>query len=88
VTDSVLDRVRRIAADVLGLPVEQITADSSPDTVERWDSLQHLNLLLALEQSFGLNFAPDEIERMLSIGQIVSLIQQKLARSPVDTGQA
>ena len=87
-TNSVLDRVRRIAADVLGLPVEQVTADSSPDAIEKWDSLQHLNLLLALEQDFGLNFTPDEIERMLSIGHITAVIQQRSGQPPRDGVQA
>lgn len=77
-TEPVLDQVRRIAADIFDMPLEQVTAESSPDTVETWDSLQHLNLVVALEQNFRLAFAPEEIEEMLSIKLVVTLIHKKL----------
>jgi acyl carrier protein len=78
--DSVLEQVRRIAADTFNVPLEQVTAESSPDTIENWDSLQHLNLVLALEQEFGLQLAPEEIEQMHSIELIAILIREKLSR--------
>ncbi len=62
-----LDRVRRIFADVFQLPLEQIAPHSSPETIAAWDSLQHLNLVLALEQEYHVQFTPEEIERMLSV---------------------
>jgi len=78
-TESVLDQVRRIAADIFNVPLGRVTAESSPDTIENWDSLQHLNLVLGLEQSFGLEFAPEEIEQMLSVELILMLVQEKLS---------
>ncbi len=72
-----LDRVRGIVADVFGLPMEQVRADSSPDNIETWDSLQHLNLVLALEQEFGIQFAPEEIEQLLSVELIAALMEEK-----------
>lgn len=73
-----LDRVRRIVSDVLQLPLEQVQADTSPDNVETWDSIQHLNLVLALEQEFGTQFDPEEIEELLSVELIVALIGEKV----------
>ncbi|MFN0088637.1 MAG: acyl carrier protein [Blastocatellia bacterium] len=70
-------RVQQIIADLFNLPLEKITPGSSPDTIESWDSLQHLNLVLALEQEFGLQFAPEEIEQMLSVELIVDLLAEK-----------
>ena len=52
----VLQRVQRIAADVFSVPIAQISAESSADTIETWDSLQHLNFVLAVEQEFGVQF--------------------------------
>jgi acyl carrier protein len=78
-TDSLLDQVRRIASDIFNVPLEQVNAESSPDTVDNWDSLQHLNLVLALEQSFGLELAPEEIEEMLNVESIVTLVKKKLS---------
>ena len=79
-TLSILDEVRQIIADILDLPVDQINAESSPSNLENWDSLQHLNLILALEQNSGLQFSPEEIEQMHSVHMITMFIEQK--RSP------
>ncbi len=75
---SIFEQVRGVAADLLGVPPERIMAESSPETLERWDSVQHLNLVLALEEKFGLHFNPEEMERMHNIAGIVSLVEDKL----------
>ena len=77
------ERVRRIVSDVLQLPLEEVRADTSPDTVESWDSIQHLNLVLALEQEFGAQFDPDEIEELLSVELMVALIEEKVGAMKV-----
>ena len=59
-----LDKVQPIVADVMQIPLGYVTPASSPDTIETWDSLRHLNLVLALEESFGVQFSPEEIEQM------------------------
>jgi acyl carrier protein len=76
--NELLDEVRQLAADVFSVPLEQITLESSSDSIGNWDSLQHLNLVLGLEQAFDLEFAPEEIERMVTIETIVALVDQKL----------
>ena len=63
-TAPVLDQVRQIVADVLNVPLNSVSETSSSENLENWDSLQHLNLVLALEQSSGLEFSPEEIEQM------------------------
>ena len=73
-----LEQVRRIAADVFKVPVETVQAESSPDTIESWDSLHHLELVLALEQEFGTQFTPEEIEQLLSVELIVGLLEEKV----------
>ena len=72
-----LDRVRSLVADLFGLPLEEIRPDSSPDNIPAWDSLQHLNLVLALEQEFGIQFAPEEIEQLLSVELMAALLEEK-----------
>ncbi len=74
---NLFERVQRIIADLFSLPPAEVTPASSPDTIETWDSLQHLNLVLALEQEFGLQFSPEEIEQMLSVELIVDLLEEK-----------
>jgi acyl carrier protein len=73
-----LDRTRAMVADIFGVPVEQVLPQSSPDTIETWDSINHLNLVLALEQEFGIQFTPEEIEQLLSVELIVALVAEKV----------
>jgi acyl carrier protein len=71
-------RLQVILASILGASAAQITPESSPATIESWDSLNHLNLALALEQEFKINFTPEEIERLTSAANIGVLVERKL----------
>ena len=79
---NVSDQVRTIAADLFGVPADKITPTSTPETIETWDSIQHLNLVLALEEKFGVQLSPEEIEQMKSIADIVKLVEGKLQAAP------
>jgi acyl carrier protein len=74
---SSFDEVRQIAADVLGVAVQQVTSDLGPHKLDSWDSVQHLNLILAVEQRFGFQFAPEEMEATKTIGSIVAAVDRK-----------
>jgi acyl carrier protein len=78
-----LEQVRRIVADVFQVSLETVQPASSPDTIESWDSLHHLEMVLALEQEFGMQFTPEEIEQLLSVELIVSLLAEKLPTDKV-----
>jgi len=78
VTSSILDQVRGVASDLFSVPMDRITANSSPDTIDTWDSIQHLNFVLALEEKFGLQLSPEEMEQMRSVGEAAKLIQGKV----------
>jgi acyl carrier protein len=77
-TKPVFDRVRSIASDVFGVPLEAISAGSSPENVEHWDSTQHLTFVLALEEAFQFQLSPEETERIRTMGDAVKLIEEKL----------
>jgi acyl carrier protein len=64
---STRERVVRIVSEVLGRPAASIDDDSSPDNIESWDSLKQMNLVLALEQEFGVRFTDEQIVEMLSV---------------------
>lgn len=76
--NSTFERVQAIASDIFGVPAGKITADSSPESIEKWDSMQHLNLVLAIEEKFGVQLAPEEIEEMRSIGVAAAVVEKKL----------
>ena len=64
-------------AAVLGVSAEAIDEHTSPETVESWDSLLHMNLVLALEESLQVAFDPEEIASMLSYGGILQILERK-----------
>jgi acyl carrier protein len=78
-TLTIFEQVRAMTADLFGVPAAQITTESSPETVAAWDSVQHLNLVLQLEQQFNVSFEPEEMDRMKTIGAVVELVASKLA---------
>ena len=75
---STLERVRGIASDVLQLPSERITLQSCRHEFVNWDSIQHLNLILALEQEFNVEFEPEEMDHMNSLEEILFLVESKV----------
>ena len=72
------ERVMHLVSDICEVPADQIRLNSSPDSIETWDSLRHLNLVLALEEEFGVQFTPEEIEQLLSVELIVILVDEKM----------
>jgi len=74
---AIFEKVRGIAADVLHVRSGALSADSSPETVDTWDSVHHLNLVLALEESFGFQFSPEEMDQMKTVGQLAGMVESK-----------
>jgi len=74
----ILNQVRVIAADVFAVDAKTLRADSSPEQVEAWDSVQHLNLVLALEERYRIQFEPEEMEGMNNLGRIAALLGSKI----------
>jgi acyl carrier protein len=80
-TDGIAAQICEIAADIFGVPRDSVDLETTPETLEVWDSLQQLNLLLELEASFNVKFTARETSRMTSIRDIADMIQSKLQRN-------
>ena len=63
---------------VLEVPLNEIDENSSSDTISTWDSLKHMNLIIALEQEFGVSFDEDTIPEIQSFSSISSALQELL----------
>jgi len=77
VSSDVEDRTRRVVAEVFGLPVEQVTLATSHETLPDWDSLNVLNVLMAVESEFGVTVAPEEAAEFVSVERIVAVLRSK-----------
>jgi acyl carrier protein len=67
------EKIIQIISDVLKVPVNEKT---STENCSRWDSLQHLNIIVALEESFDIYFDPEDIEQMKSVNVIKNKIDE------------
>ncbi len=76
-TADLVSDLRELLADVLALSVVDVPADASTDTLEDWDSLKHLDLVMALEHRFATQFSPDDVVAMRSVAGIVSVLRAK-----------
>ena len=77
----ILDEVGVIIRDVLD-PLDdnklKIGLETTADQTEGWDSFNHINIVVAIEQHFRVKFKTAEIESLRNVGELVALIAQKL----------
>lgn len=81
-TSDVEERARGVLADVFGLTVDIIGPSTSTDTIEEWDSLQHLTVVLALEEEFDIHFTDEQTVELVTFPLIVATVTELLDGSP------
>ncbi|GBO52283.1 hypothetical protein APA_5373 [Pseudanabaena sp. lw0831] len=59
-------RIKQVMAAVFEVEADSISEDASPDTIEIWDSLHHMNLVVALEEEFTVVFDDEQIGDLLN----------------------
>lgn len=78
-SDAVLAQVKAIMADTFDEDDLEVTAATTAADVEEWDSLSHIRLIVAIERAFKIKFSNSEIEGLQDVGELVSLVEKKLA---------
>ena len=71
-------RVREILADILRLDAREIGDDAELGITPGWDSANHINLVLSLEEEFAITLDATEIDGMLSFSDVVATVEAKL----------
>ena len=57
----------------------QLTPELTADDVEGWDSLSHVNLIIAVEMKFDIEFTQKEIRSFANVGEMTACIESKLS---------
>lgn len=70
------ERVLSIVSNIMKWPLKEINEDSSPEDIDTWDSLNQINLVLALEEEFGVKFTDDQIVQMLSVRSVIETLER------------
>ncbi len=69
------DKVKEIMINLFELD-NSINDDISQSNTDKWDSLNHLNLIVEIEDEFNVSFTPEEIASMLSLDDIVKQLKK------------
>mgnify|MGYP001589064615 FL=1 len=81
------EELKQVLSDVFNISRDSVGEDTSIDTVEMWDSLKHLELVLALEQKFNVTFTHEETTEILNYNLIRMILEKhgvKLKQNELD----
>ena len=72
-----MSRVTVVFQGVFGDAIVRLTRDTTAKDVDGWDSLMHINLVVAIESEFKIRFTSREIARLQNVGELIDLIVRK-----------
>ncbi len=71
------DEVKKVVSRVLSIPEHDLSADAGLGATKNWDSLNHTTLVLELEEAFDISFDFDELDKIVTIREIVKSLSAK-----------
>ena len=74
----IYDRLTEIFRDFFDDDDIVINDETTSDDIEDWDSLEHINLIVAIEQEFEMKFSMGEVTGMKNVGAMVDIIQERI----------
>jgi acyl carrier protein len=72
------DKIKNVMALVFEIEPSQIPESASTSTIDNWDSLNHMNLVVALEEEFNILFSDEEIVEIISLEAVEKSLLSKL----------
>jgi len=71
--------IESLIASTLDIPAEQVTPESDMTTLQNWDSLGHINLVLAIEETYGVIVDEDAVVELISVRAIREFVERATA---------
>jgi len=68
------NRIKKVMSAVFEIPNIEISEESTMDTIESWDSLKHMNLVIALEDEFQITIPDEEVGNLVSFSLIKLIV--------------
>jgi len=72
------NRIKNIFSIIFEIPKEDISNDSNPESIDKWDSLNHINMIVSIEKEFNIYFDDSEIEKLVSVDKIIEIVKLKM----------
>lgn len=76
--EEVFEIVNEVFRDVFDDEEITVNALTTADDIEDWDSLEHINLIAAMESRFGMKFTMGEVVSMKNVGEMVDIIISRI----------
>ena len=70
-------RLNEVFRDVFGDSSISVTPSTTSDDIEDWDSIEHINLIAAVEDEFGMRFKMREVSGMNNVGEMMNIIAER-----------
>lgn len=77
---TLMEQVTGVFREVFDDPELVITEDTNASHIEDWDSIAQINLIIAFEEKYNLNFTTEEIGNLTCVGDMLNLLQEKGVR--------
>ena len=68
-----------ILSDLFDINPDEVDLNTSPDTVEAWDSIGHIRLISSIEEKYQISITPEDQVEMLNVDLVISFLADKLA---------
>ena len=75
----ILEQLTGIFRQIFDDDAIELTPETTAADIGEWDSFNHINIIVASEEKFGIKFQTAETEELKNVGHLVELIQKKLA---------
>lgn len=72
--EEIYERLNTVFRDVFDDDEIEVNENTTSDDIEDWDSLEHINLVAAVEQEFGVKFTMAQVMGMKNVGEMVDII--------------
>ncbi len=73
------ERLLKVFVTVFDNDSIELKPELTADDVDEWDSLSHINLMIAIELEFGIEFDQSEIQNFPNVGELMANIEEKVA---------
>ena len=70
-------KLKQILSNLFELEEDEITDESSIHSIENWDSLKHINMIIAIEEEFGISIDEEEMVEMTSFVDIKRILRDR-----------
>ena len=75
--EKIYERLNYLFRDFFDDDDIELDADTTADDIDDWDSLNHITLMSAVEEEFGLRFTMGEVSGMKNVGEMVDIISKR-----------